>query len=1415
MLQIGELRAVIATDAGVVTFDPATTPSAALRDLLLTFNQGLPLVISEAALAPADSSEQLVITGIATLFGAAMPVVARLMSDGAEDVLVRFEFTTPEGWQFASAFPHMPGIVDYSQPQETPPAPLLDLLAQSGALADAAFVLSSHAGRDDARGADLATGWNVACRFVGARASGYLGAVLAGRELQLAGALTPVNDAVTPSTGGLPAPGLPGIMLSGDAGDLSVGHLPLKSTTLVIYTPIDGAWAGRHGDYPPVVGLHGELHAGSALIVPAEILTPIGADSLLARVAVAAATVPDLADNAGLTGADDLHKGLPADLLKLVQGLGPLRVQEIALGLQRTEAGGQTVDYMGLGLSLHDLRWPVIPGLVELESVDTILYVDEPLKAEQRRVGAHVSAALELDGYQLAVRGQLPSGALVAGLAEGTTIPLGAVLARHLPGVVPPGALTVSELLLSAMPAPTSSYMIRATLDEQLTIPLGHLDLKLDQTTFNLSYQNGGAAGALVGWVEIAGAGFYASASHPQPGAGWQFAGGLGDGQTLRLAELVAELLPGPLTLPEALQQIQLEQLALTWDTQSGEFTLLGQASTAWDLQLGPRAEQFIATLEIRSMPDATGGRSTTGRLAGQLNLDGTVFELRYDFRPGEQILSGEWLSADKPLDHTAVGNIFSADLSLPEGVPTDLHLTRLSFVLDVSKGGGDSFVLEGDSAHYGDAYCLLQRDAAQQWTMALLVALPEGKVLRPSDLPLVGAELGVLDFLSLDSAFFLVVSRDIAALPLPRLGGITLSPVRVVRGLQLGAVVDFTGEGSYADERKNLRGLLKRDAVLMQISVGADVVLVAELEGELVFDDQDPGNTKKLPKKLRLFDPTLIIKAVPIEFTLRGGIQVRLKDDVIDASGFITIGPEEATCAFDLAAEQGSLPYPMGLPGIHLAELGVAMGMVFEPPQLELGLQGNFFIGEPPPGPRPVPARRDPGVMPPDNQFVIILGMIDVIPNPLLLSMYLARVDLATIIAAFTDQAPHLPELLMKISASDLLLYWCDEPIQQPNGLWINPGFGFTASLDIWGFPAHADLKIDLAGRQISGNASIAPVDIDGVIQLHGAGEGSPPQYTGSQVVPAHGAFVHFNTAASPYLLASADLTLFNTFHQAVQAQVTHDGFNFTIAYRVGEVFTSDLSCLLAGHKHFRMAFDIALELDLGPVTVGSIHLGRVRLGETGFHALLDAQLTNELDLTLTGGFTYDGHELNLPQVRLEETPQSLEHLPKLIRDEVLDAEKEILKAIYDEAELILNAAKGEAEVLWKAWEDEEQWMLGKLKHDLEVAEAAIVQEVGQIEREGEDAVNKIRHEAEVIIADVQKGLAALDRAMSAAETEIHRLAQESAAEAERVAQAAARDLAAAAQAVAQVVSEAAAKVKTWVKEAGRDVKHFFKHIF
>ena len=371
-------------------------------------------------------------------------------------------------------------------------------------------------------------------------------------------------------------------------------------------------------------------------------------------------------------------------------------------------------------------------------------------------------------------------------------------------------------------------------------------------------------------------------------------------------------------------------------------------------------------------------------------------------------------------------------------------------------------------------------------------------------------------------------------------------------------------------------------------------------------------------------------------------------------------------------------LPFPLGLPGVHLTDIGVEIGETLEPPSLMMGLLGRFVIGPGPASPQgPVQVRALTAV-PPSDEFVFILGLEGEIPNPLLLSMYLQELSLRDAIEAFTDQQPaQMPAVVNDINASSVMLYWCDTPagVQQPDGTWAYPGFGFSAILNIYGVVMYAELKIDTTNG-ISGKACLDPLTIPGVISLSGDGQGTPAAYTGQTTVRPGGALIEVSTFTSPYLDISWTLTLFSTLASSVDAQLTNAGFTFSVDGSA-DGFSSALSVTFRTSGYLAMTFSLSLSADVSLGTVHGVNLGKLRLVTVSVACSLAADVSSSgLVITIDAGFSFDSAGYTMPRISVSTPFSSLASIPAAILSQIESESVTIFEGLIDTAAAYLGIA-------------------------------------------------------------------------------------------------------------------------------------------
>jgi hypothetical protein len=849
-----------------------------------------------------------------------------------------------------------------------------------------------------------------------------------------------------------------------------------------------------------------------------------------------------------------------------------------------------------------------------------------------------IAGSITVAGVTIDASLQLPSFVLGGMLSPFTPVSLTVLLNNALGSAGGLPDIQVTMLAFSADPQ-TGGYSLRAYLDDGSLAVGGYglagVNLELDKQATRMT-------GTISAGIAAGGSNFFVVGTY---GPDWTVTGQV---DQLDLTALIGEVLAS-VGLPDPLTGLQLSNVSATWNLTTGAFSFSGQL--AMSIQLGPQSVASTLTLNVNSAVDPVSkSRTTTGALAGSLTLGGMEFDLRYAFTPGQQILTGTWNAQG----HVGLADLASAfDLVVPGGDVTlpDLSLASMSFSLDWSQAGEQAFQLTGATS-VGDAFFVVARpQPGQPWAFAFGAAI-SGAVRLSQVLGPVGVDASELDFFTLSGAAFLVASAPFPALQVPGFTGLAGLPLRVGQGVTAAVLVDLGGTPDRPDV-STLKTVLsgKPPVLLGEVTLSTSIAAIAvtvELAGSLTIDGPDGTS-------VTLADVRLILKPDPLALTLAGSVTFPLGSVTLVATGFLTIAADEVDGALNVQGQDGQvLPIPLGFQGVHLTDLGVEIGVTYEPPSLVMGVLGRFIIGPGPATPQGPVQGRPLTAVPPDNQFVLILGLEGEIPNPLVLSMYLKEMSFGTAVEAFTDEQPSsLPEILNDVSASDVMIYWCDAlaGIQQPDGTWAYPGYGFNAILDILGLHAYGEMKID-STRGITGDASIDPLSIPGVISLTGDGKGTPAAYTGQVTVRPGGAVIHVSSIASPYLDISWVLTLFSTVTESVNAQVTNSGFTFS-ADGSAYGFSSALDCSFQVSGSLTMTFSVSLTLDVGLGTLNGVHLGHVPLVSVSAACGLSVS-ASPLAIAVDASFGFDGSTLTMPRISVSTPFPSLSDIPAEIARQV-----------------------------------------------------------------------------------------------------------------------------------------------------------------
>ncbi len=751
-----------------------------------------------------------------------------------------------------------------------------------------------------------------------------------------------------------------------------------------------------------------------------------------------------------------------------------------------------------------------------------------------------------------------------------------------------------------------------------------------------------------------------------------------------------------PDALVKAVQGLQVESLEVKFDTQQKLYAFAANLSVTGHIPFGTKSYDLQTRASFSSTTDAGAGQRTlTGHMEADLQIGKASFVIAYDFGPAAKVITGSWRS-----DGTTTlgfGDIADAlgiahNLTLPEGL--DLGLKSASFDLRVSQ---DLFSLSAESTKFGDAFFTAGKGQDGQWGFIFGVDFPGMKKL--SSLPAIGNDLKAADFLTFKQLGVILASTTfknytVPALPqLPGATGVTAAPaakgrsiqpvaasasLQISPGLSLVADIDFS---SSTDARtKNLHSIVAKDELVLQATLGTTgLTLFIELGGKVDI----PGAGKS---KLALANPALkITLTTEIVFQLSGELDMTINGAQIAAIARLIIDESEAQVAIDITSQHGTLPPPPGVKGLHFEDFGMQMGVFFEPPGIDLGLQGKFRIGE-------VQAAQA-------DQFAIVLELVEELPDILYLAFYVDKLDLGQVVTLFTDQTdPSMIKSLEVVKGSDLGFHWSENVVVLPDGTIAQPGFGFSGTIQILSFGAHADLEVS-ATQGIRGRAEMSPIDLRGVLKVAGGGKGItrtyqqlngqwqeaannaivrqvPPLPTRQEVmIPPGGPVIEFNTR-SPFLNVNLMVSLFDVVRESTQVTITDKGFSFHLTYNVAGIERFDLQCALNGPKNFNASavLHIGLDARIGPIHVAGVDCGRVHLVTK-----VDANMSVVLDAThfsmeIAGNFDFENVRLSLPNLTITVAFSSLKELPGKVLKQIQDHADQIFASLFSDAQKWAN---------------------------------------------------------------------------------------------------------------------------------------------
>ncbi len=880
-------------------------------------------------------------------------------------------------------------------------------------------------------------------------------------------------------------------------------------------------------------------------------------------------------------------------------------------------------------------------------------------------------------------------------------------------------AMTCSQLYLDA-DIPNKSFALSATLKESLDAGNG-LSITLTALKAIISHSSGNSQFSIEAIADL-------NQLLPQTGAslqetgidvratydntqGWQL-----DGFTLPGQKISLTLLLGHLTqkfgtqLNGYLPDAYAENMRLGYASAQQLITFSGTISsgkTARITLLGqPFEVDFYINLQIRS-------GKTTGTLNGLFKLADQIFGLEYDITQASKKLIAVWQG--QPADATAgqqstyltLEEIIS-DLGLPApNIPGnyDFKLTAVSFQYDITT---ESLTLAARTAQYGTAFIQAGKFAGE-WGYVL------GVELTANDLKQIPGIGEAIDILQVNEATLLVSSAADPTFTLPEipsLDGSLTTPISTMLGQNVfalrpgfAAVLDIDFSQSSDKILQATGRVIGTDQLTAMLSVGSSGLSVeAAISGGVVI-----GSGKN---KLKLQNAALtLLLAEEITAEISCITSITLKHKRLDAIGSLDINESSLAGTFNIKADQGSIPNLLGLPGLHLQDIGFSLNVEFEPPAIGMGIEAAFTIGS---GSTTVQYNSDNAY----DKFVLVLTFEEEVPNPSYASFYVKQASLGEVITIFTNK--NSPALYNVVQADDLSFYWADEMVILPDNTAAQPGFGFSARLDIFGFKAFAELEVKIS-EGIHGIAQMDPVRLQDIFSVTGNSSTFYRNYKGNKMVPntpnaptkgvqkkvwvaGGGPVMEISSKGPRFVYADWKITLFNLVSEQLEVLLDKRGATFELKDQLANVADFTIDCTLQFSKGFSLSgnadFTLKLDMDLKIPGVDKIPgLGTIRL-DCDMDANLSL-LVNEQEIVMkaSGEFEFDGRSLSLPEFTIDVNYSqfSFRQLPDILIRELKDKADEIFKDMLGG--------------LAKAWEDVEKGA-EDIKNGAEAAGKAIAKE-------------------------------------------------------------------------------------------------------
>ena len=246
----------------------------------------------------------------------------------------------------------------------------------------------------------------------------------------------------------------------------------------------------------------------------------------------------------------------------------------------------------------------------------------------------------------------------------------------------------------------------------------------------------------------------------------------------------------------------------------------------------------------------------------------------------------------------------------------------------------------------------------------------------------------------------------------------------------------------------------------------------------------------------------------------------------------------------------------------------------------------------------------------------------------------------------------------IIDISVSDFKIYIVADPLGMTIGSEnFEPGLALQGLFETFGLGMFVKIKIS-AERVFAEGALKDKIQLGNVFVVSNAAGDGPPQ-------------MQLDTANSPFLKISGKVFLLG-LSQSIEASLDDSGFSVRIDENLG-IASYGLDCKVNSLSNFRTSglFSFGLKADIGPIQLipGGLSLGKINL-DTGFDGSLDLSLIDRVfSARIDGSFSFAGTSFNLPTISLSVSPNSIEEIPELVKQRIIDNAKDIFESLFNDS--------------------------------------------------------------------------------------------------------------------------------------------------